>query len=189
MSGPSPQKTVRLEVAPLGGQLFLAAINANSEATRLDPSGRLALLDRAELVKALAWAPGIASLDLLQEEDAYYYGHKDSVKLPVWRAILSDGEKTRLYVDPQTGRLLQAIDYNGRIYRWVMTGLHSLDLPGLRSHPIGDLIVIPLLALVTLVCGTGTWMGVNKVRHDLRRARNRRRRAVRRADAGPAITR
>jgi hypothetical protein len=173
-----PANTVRLEAAPLGGKLFLIAINAAGDATRLDGSGRPAVLERSELAGALDWAPGIASLDLLREEDSYYYAHKQAAKLPVWRAILSDSEQTRLYIDPQTGRLLRAYDSNGRIYRWAMHGLHSLDLPGLRSRPIWDFVVVPLLALVTFICATGTWMGVNKVRRDLRRGRKRRRRRL-----------
>jgi len=170
-----PAGTVRLEAAPFGGQLFLSAIDAQGEATRLDAQGRPAPLAQAELSSALAWAPGIASLELMRSEDGYYYAHKQPVRLPVWRAILTDSERTRLYIDPQTGRLLRAVDSNGRIYRWAMHGLHSLDLPGLRSRPVWDIVVLPLLTLVTLVCATGTWMGVDKVRRDLRNARRRRR--------------
>ncbi|HZV19766.1 MAG TPA: PepSY domain-containing protein [Sphingobium sp.] len=184
--GTLPADTVRLETAPLGGRVFLAAINAKGEATRLDGAGRPAPLDRSDVTAALHWAPGVASLELLQHEDAYYYAHKQPVALPVWRAILADSERTRLYIDATTGRLLRAYDSNGRIYRWAMHGLHSLDLPILRSRPVWDLVVVPLLALVTLVCATGTWMGVDKVRRDLRRARNRRNRraaALTRANA------
>lgn len=175
-AGTLPAGTVRLEAVPLGGRVFLVAIDAKGEATRLDGNGRLAPLNRGEVMDALKWAPGVASLELLQNEDAYYYAHKQPVTLPVWRAILTDGEQTRLYIDARTGRLLRAYDSNGRIYRWAMHGLHSLDLPILRSRPVWDLVVVPLLAFVTLVCATGTWMGVNKVRRDLRRGRNRRRR-------------
>lgn len=171
-----PAQTVRLDAAPLNGKLFLAAVNAKGDAIRLDADGRPAPLGQSELRAALAWAPGVASLDLLRDEDAYYYAHKQPAKLPVWRAILTDKEQTRLYIDPQSGRLLRAYDGNGRIYRWAMHGLHSLDLPGLRTRPVWDLVVVPLLALVTLICGTGTWMGIDKVRRDLRKSRNRRRR-------------
>jgi len=168
-----PANTVRLEATPLGGRMFLAAIDAKGDATRLDTSGHPAPLQRTELTAALAWAPAIASLDLLQAEDAYYYAHKQSAKLPVWRAIFADKEQTRLYIDPQTGKLLRAFDSNGRIYRWAMHGLHSLDLPILRSRPIWDLVVVPLLAFVTLVCATGTWMGIDRLRRDLRRVHKR----------------
>lgn len=171
----APEGTVRLETAPLGGRLFLSAITADGAASRLDSNGQLSPLNKSELSAALAWAPGVGSLTLLQEEDTYYYAHKEVAKLPVWRVILSDREQTRLYIDAETGGLLQAYDSNGRIYRWVTHGLHSFDLPGLRRRPIWDLVVVPLLILVTLICATGTWMGINKVRRDLRRSRKHRR--------------
>ena len=168
-----------LATAPLGGRLFLSAITADGVASRLDGGGRPSPLNKSELSTALASAPGVGSLTLLQEEDTYYYAHKEVAKLPVWRVILSDREQTRLYIDAETGGLLQAYDSNGRIYRWVTHGLHSFDLPGLRRRPIWDLVVVPLLILVTLICATGTWMGINKVRRDLRRARKRHRHRAR----------
>ena len=67
--------------------------------------------------------------------------------------------------------MIQAIDGNGRKFRWLQDGLHSLDFAWMRQRPAWDLIVLPLLALVTLICGTGTWMGFRKVRRDIRRLR------------------
>jgi hypothetical protein len=170
---------VRIETAPLGGTIYLAAVSRDGASRRIDAAGKTAPLGAGELRAALADGPRVAALDLLRAEDNYYYGHKDAAVLPVWRATLSDDGQTRLYIDPETGRLIRAVDANGRAFRWLMRGLHSLDLPGLRTRPIWDLVVVPLLVMVTLVCATGTWMGISKVRRDLRRVRNRRRRAAR----------
>jgi heme exporter protein D len=156
-------------------------------APAFDTIGLPAPLDRAELGVALANGPRVSALDLLDAEDAYYYGHKEAVALPVWRARLDDTQQTRLYLDPVTGQLIRAVDANGRAYRRLMHGLHSLDLPGLRLRPIWDLVVLPLLVMVTLVCATGTWMGVSKARRDFRRIRNRRRR-IRAARLQEALT-
>ncbi|MET0362525.1 MAG: peptidase, partial [Sphingobium sp.] len=117
--------------------------------------------------------PPLESLVLLQDEDAYYYSHKFPAPLPVWRAVLRDGEQTRLYIAPASGQLVRAFDSKRRWFRWLQDGLHSLDFPLLRTRPIWDLVVLPLLLMVTLVCATGTWMGVGKVRRDLRRLRRR----------------
>jgi hypothetical protein len=68
-----------------------------------------------------------------------------------------------------SGRLLRAFDRNGRGFRWLQDGLHSLDFPVLRKRPWWDLLVLPLLAAVTLVCATGTWMAWNKARRDVSR--------------------
>lgn len=174
-----PEGTVRIETAPLAGKLYFAAVNRSGQRTRLSTTGQQAPLNRAEVVAALSNGPTVQSLTLMRVPDAYYYTHKTPVTLPVWRAILDDGEETRLYIDADTGRLIRAYDRNGRGFRWLMNGLHSLDLPGLNTQPIWDMVMLPLLAMVTLVCGTGTWMGVNKLRRDARIRRNWRRRLQR----------
>jgi len=174
-----PAATVRIEAAPLGGRTFLTTVERTGALSRFDARGMPSPLTRGELSAALTSGPPIASLDLLRGEDAYYYGHKAPIRLPVWRAILADRQGTRLYIDPRTGGLIHALDTEARSFRWLMRGLHSFDFPVLRIRPVWDFVVIPLLAMVTLVCATGTWMGVSKVRRDLRRVRNRRRRAAR----------
>jgi len=171
-----PSGTVRIEAAPLGGRVYLSIVNADGSAHRLNAQGKPAPLGKAELAAALANGPRFAALDLLQAEDAYYYAHHNPALLPVWRAVLADEQATRLYIDPVTGRLIRAFDANARGHRWLMSALHSLDLPGLRTRPVWDLVMIPLLAMVTLVCATGAWMGISKVRRDCRKSLNRRRR-------------
>lgn len=186
--GRLPADTVRLEAAPLGGRLHIAAITGDGRVTRFDAAGRPAPLTRQKLTAALGNGPAVASLELLTQEDAYHYRHKQPPVLPVWRAVLADADRTRLYIDPATGRLLHAADRNGRAERWLRNGLHSLDLPGLRRRPVWDLVVVPLLALVTLVCATGSWMGIRRVRTDVRRLRRRRRRARCRASGNQRRT-
>lgn len=168
-----PADTRRVESVAMGGRLFLAAIGGSGTAMRFDDRGEPAPLRREALAAALRTGPPLASLDLLTTEDAYYYGHKAPVTLPVWRAVRADREATRLYIDAQSGKLLRAVDGNARAYRWLQDGLHRLDLPGLRSRPVWDLVVLPLLAMVTLVCATGSWMGLRKAKRDLRRVRRR----------------
>lgn len=167
---------VRLETAPLGGRAYIAAVSADGETIRFDADGGRSNLTESELRSALKNGPPLAALGLLHAEDSYYYSHKFPAPLPVWRAVLGDAESTRLYIDPASGRLVRAFDGNGRSFRWLQDGLHSLDFPILRKRPIRDLVVIPLLAMVTLVCGTGTWMAWTKAARDLRRLRRRRRR-------------
>lgn len=171
-----PAGTVRLEIAPLGGRLFFSAVSAGGTQTRIDAMGRISPLARPELAAALANGPPIESLQLIDVEDAYYYQHKYPVTLPVWRAVLRDAERTRLYIDSRTGRLLRAFDGNARLFRWLQHGLHSFDFPILRRRPLWDLVILPLLIMVTLVCATGTSMAIAKACRDLRRLHNRRRR-------------
>jgi hypothetical protein len=171
-----PTNTVRVESAPLGGGLALVAIAADGRIVRLNSSGKPAILTRAIIAAALRNGPRVASLSLLSEGDSYYYAHKEPVRLPVWRAVLADRQATRLYIDASSGTLLRAVDGTGRAERWLWNAPHSFDLPGLRQSPLRDIIILPLLAAVTLVCGTGAWMGMRKLGRDLWRIRRRIRR-------------
>jgi hypothetical protein len=171
--GALPPGTVRMESAPLGGRIFLVAVGQGGRMTRFDSAGRPEPLREGALKAALRNGPPVDSLEKLGSEDDYYYTHKFPLKLPVWRVILSDAEQTRLYIDPDSGRLVRAFDRNGRGFRWLQDGLHSLDFPVLRSRPLWDIVVLPLLLAVTLVCGTGTWMSFRKVGRDIRRLRRR----------------
>lgn len=168
-----PRGTVRIDAAPLAGTMFVVATTRDGRMARLDAQGRPAGLQQNAVRAALRNGPPLASLDYLTTEDAYYYTHKFALKLPVWRAILKNDEQTRLYIDPESGALIRAVDRDGRRFRWLQDGLHSLDFPGLRQRPIWDLVVLPLLMFVTLLCGTGTWMGIRKIARDVRRMRRR----------------
>jgi hypothetical protein len=106
----------------------------------------------------------IRSLDLLTEQDSYYYGHHRSIVLPVWRAIYADESATRLYFDPRTGELLSKVDEAGRAFRWLHSGLHRLDFAVLRERPLWDVVMLPLLAGVALLCALGLWMGIRRLR-------------------------
>lgn len=166
-----PPGTVRLESAPLAGKMALIAVTADGRMVRIDDLGQPAILTKAELADALRNGPRLASLKLLSEGDAYYYAHKTPVRLPVWRAVLADGRATRLYIDAQSGALIRAIDGAGRAERWLWNAPHSFDLPFLRKRPLRDLALLPLLAAVTAVCATGTWMGARRLSCDVRRVR------------------
>jgi len=168
-----PPGTVRLESAPLGGRTALVATSRDGRGVRLDEAGRRAALTRADVARALGNGPPLASLTLLREGDSYYYTHKVPVRLPVWRAVLADAPATRLYIDATSGALLRTVDGAARAERWLWNAPHSFDLPGLNQGTLRSLVLVPLLAFVTLVCGTGAWMGWRKLARDVRRSRRR----------------
>ena len=168
-----PPGTVRLESAPLAGKMALMAVAADGRMVRIDGQGHASALTKTALADALHNGPRLASLELLLDGDAYYYAHKTPVRLPVWRAILADSRATRLYIDAPSGTLLRAVDGAGRAERWLWNAPHSFDVPVLRKHPWRDLALLPLLAAVTAVCATGTWMGARRLSSDVRRARRR----------------
>lgn len=162
-----PPHTVRVETAPLAGRLYFLAIDRDGKAVRYGADGQSSALGEPELRAALRPLK-LAKLDRLTREDSYYYAHKFPAPLPVWRAQLDDPNQTLLYIDPVSGQLDRAVDRNGRGFRWLQDGLHSLDFPILRMRPLWDLIVVPLLMMVTAVCATGTWMAWCKVKRDVR---------------------
>ncbi|HXS31621.1 MAG TPA: hypothetical protein VN755_12360, partial [Steroidobacteraceae bacterium] len=111
---------------------------------------------------------GLHSLELMAGEDAYYYSHKEPSGFPVYRAILDDAQRTRLYILPATGEI-RIVDIDARRTRWWERALHGLDFQGLRARPLWDIVAMLLLAGATLVTVTGSWMAIQRVRRDLGR--------------------
>jgi hypothetical protein len=52
---------------------------------------------------------------------------------------------SRVYIDRDSGRLLAIMDSSRRAYAWVYYCLHTLNFPGLISHPAARTSVILLL--------------------------------------------
>jgi hypothetical protein len=126
-------------------------------------------LREADVRAALAGIEtGVAQFALLRDEDAYYYSHKQQQELPVWRAILGDAQRTRVYISPTTGEF-RIVDADARKLRWLQRALHGLDFSGLRTRPLWDIVTILLLLGVTGVCITGSWMALQRIRKDLSR--------------------
>lgn len=81
--------------------------------------------------------------------DAYYYsvGAVAPKRLPVLRLTFDDPPRTWFYVDPHTGSIIRRYDRYGRVMRWAVNGLHSLDVPLLFRHGRAwDVTVIGLSA-------------------------------------------
>ena len=132
---------------------------------------------RAEVEAALAGLETPpAVLNELGVEDAYYYGHHTKRKLPVYRAVLSDADATRLYIDVDTGSVLRVAGANERKYRWLQSGLHDFDFPGLRRRPIWDVVVLMFLTGVTALSVTGLWLAFKRIARDAETLKSRRRR-------------
>ena len=75
----------------------------------------------------------------LETPDDYYFGLREKPRLPVYRVILDDADRTRYYLDPRTGELLQKTDRNSRLYRWLFEAVHRWDFAvALRTaRPLG----------------------------------------------------
>lgn len=158
---------VQAEVQVQRGEAWAILVDANGARVRAS------LPDLAPAppgASELALLPGIArpstpvaSATTITEPDAYHYGHKSEPVLPAYRVIYANTDETRLYFDPRTGELIRFVDAEARGFRWWHLGLHRLDFPVLHSRPLWDLVTVPLLIGVALLCALGVWMGVRRV--------------------------
>ena len=170
-------KAVQIKAAPVAGRLFAVRLDRSGGVMRFDGLGQAAPLMRAEVEAALAGLETPpAVLNELGVEDAYYYGHHTKRKLPVYRAVLSDADATRLYIDVDTGSVLRVAGANERKYRWLQSGLHDFDFPGLRRRPIWDVVVLMFLTGVTALSVTGLWLAFKRIARDAETLKSRRRR-------------
>jgi uncharacterized iron-regulated membrane protein len=145
------------------------AVDAQGERARLDGTALPAPLELREIDAAVRRLDlPVVEARLLETADSYYYGHKSEVDLPVYRVVLGDADRTRLYVDPVTGAA-RGVDATMRASRWIRFGLHDLDFAGLRVRPVWDIVVGSLLLGVTLTCAIGTWLALKRLRRDVLR--------------------
>ncbi|MEQ1781710.1 MAG: PepSY domain-containing protein [Hyphomonadaceae bacterium] len=162
---------VAIRSAPQLGKPIAFAQQSDGGQIRFDPAGR-APFSHKELETGLAEKGGLLAsgkLETLTTEDDYYYGHKQAVALPVYRVTLTDPEQTRVYVNAKTGELERLADGTSQRYRWLESGLHSLDFSFLRARPVWDIVTLILLAAVTLACATGAWLSFTRIGTDVSR--------------------
>lgn len=157
---------ITLRTAPLNDRLFFIAHLASGEAVRIDAVGSPAALSSEDLVflsRALAGQAFRAAPQLLLHEDDFYFSHhREIATLPVYRMIAATG--TRYYFDPLSGMLVAKQDSAAQAYRWLHAGLHRMDFAAaIRSRPQWDALVLILLAGVTGVCITGTYLGLRRL--------------------------
>ena len=165
---------VSAEAAVQGGEPYAILVRADGSRSRAAlpdlASAPATDADLSALARLAKPGTRVASQGLILEGDAYHYDHHSTpAVLPAFRVIYGDAEGTRLYLDPRTGELVDFVDSGSREFRWWHLALHRLDLPALRERPLWDLVTLPLLAGVALVCLLGAWMGVRRLRRKERR--------------------
>ncbi len=165
---------VRFRLIMQNGEPIVIAERAQADPMRLTSALRPAALSDDQLLSLGARLRPDADLveaRVLNRADSFYYSHHESRVFPVLRLIFDDAERTRYYLDPRTGELLQKTDRAARLYRWLHYGLHRLDFhESLRRRPIWDVIVTPLVVGVTALCLLGVCLGARRIARKTRRA-------------------
>jgi uncharacterized iron-regulated membrane protein len=156
LAASAPADTISIAMAPFDGVPAFIATSEDGTRTRIGGSGRI--LPPADMARAAAILEG-GPAEFLPQGDGYYFDSRSqSARLPVYR-IVAGG--LRYYLDPLSGAVMMTADIDARRYRWLHEGLHRLDFtPALRMGPFRNLIMLPLMLGVTLVCGTGAWLGI-----------------------------
>jgi hypothetical protein len=161
-----PGDAVRIDSSVLNGQLHYLITTRKGARSRLDAHWMATPLSDAELQSIRHSLGDHATLASLDREDTYYYSlGDDRAALPVLRVLHNDTVATRSYLDPLSGELLLTVDRNARWYRWLHSGLHRMDFAALwRNRPFWDLWMWLSLGGATVVCATGTWLGIRRLR-------------------------
>ncbi len=161
-----PSGTVRLDSSLVLGELSFIAWNGHGERRRLDaktlraaPATGQSMADAAAALRPQAT---IRDEGWLNDDDAYYFSHHTGVEFPVYRIQYEDGE--RFYLDAVTGELVHGVDTARQRYRWLFEAVHRGDFFRLlRTRPVWDFVMLPLLIGVTVSALTGTWLGFKRV--------------------------
>lgn len=163
-----PPGTVSLAGALLGGKLYDEAYDASGHARRLDAQTLAATpISADELAAAserLAAGHVLLGVERLEHGDAYYFAGPREHTRPVYRVLVADPERTRYYLDAETGRLVGRYDRARRGYRWLFEGLHRLDFSaGLRQRPLWDILVLTLLGGAGFASIAGSYLGLRRL--------------------------
>ncbi len=105
---------------------------------------------------------------LQTEYDGYYYPRHNrgagDRPLPVLRVDLADAGATRLYLDPQDGRLLLRQDESRRAFRWLFSALHHWDFGWLYARPLWDGWMLLWIAFGLVLSASSLVIGWRRLR-------------------------
>ncbi len=168
---------VELEWRMLGGQSWLIgyAANGQSQIIGLEPEAqaRTQLDSNQLLAAAQAGLPGVVwQSEWVERYDLYYvaraeqsmYGHRLR-PLPMLRIRFDDAPATWVQLDPHTGAVLDVLDRNRRLARWLFNLLHSWDLPWLLERPrLREAVLIGFSLGGLLISLSGIVLGWRRIR-------------------------
>lgn len=173
---------VELQWRMLGGAAYLGALDARGDSRVLPLNGAgpaLALLPRS-ILEAAAPEP-VAQADWLEAYDAYYYPRGEASmyggqpkRLPLLRLAFDDPGHSWVQIDPYSGAVLDVLDDNRRVGRWLFNLLHSWDWQPLLERPLLREVLIIAFSLGGLAISvSGVVIGWRRLRPRRRPVRSR----------------
>jgi PepSY-associated transmembrane protein len=111
-------------------------------------------------------------LEWVKDYDFYYfardqqsmYGARER-PLPILRAKFDDPAKTWIHIDPHKGSVIESLDQNRRIARWLFNLLHSWDWQPLLERKVLRESLIILFSIGGLaICVSGTLIGWRRIK-------------------------
>ncbi|WP_435635702.1 PepSY domain-containing protein [Pseudomonas solani] len=173
---------VELQWRMLGGTAYLGALDAQGDSRVLPLSGAgpaLAMLPRTTL-EAAAPQP-VAQADWLEAYDAYYYPRGEASmyggqpkRLPLLRLAFDDPGHSWVQIDPYSGAVLDVLDDNRRVGRWLFNLLHSWDWQPLLERPwLREVLIIAFSLGGLAISVSGVVIGWRRLRPRRRPVRSR----------------
>ncbi|HEY9194021.1 MAG TPA: hypothetical protein VIO81_14225 [Methyloversatilis sp.] len=170
LAGTADMALKEVQLNWIGGRprLTLTGDSVASRTTVELPSGEPAQVSQNEAeagARALFPEAPIVTVDLLTQEDTWWYSRRDARELPAWRVTLGDEAGTWLHIGARDGRLLGTMNRTARLRRWLFNAPHTLELPGLTAAPTARSGLLWLLALLGLtVPVSGAVIGWRRLR-------------------------
>lgn len=173
---------VELQWRMLGGTAYLGALDARGDSRVLPLNGvgpALAMLPRSTL-EAAAPEP-VAQADWLEAYDAYYYPRGEASmyggqpkRLPLLRLAFDDPGHSWVQIDPYSGAVLDVLDDNRRVGRWLFNLLHSWDWQPLLERPwLREVLIIAFSLGGLAISVSGVVIGWRRLRPRRRPVRSR----------------
>jgi uncharacterized iron-regulated membrane protein len=162
---------VELDWRRLGDQAVLLAYTRDGSRLPQTIAGAATHFDETALLAAVRRLAGDvepASWRVQEDYDSYYYPnhYQDRLDkpLPVLAVELGDAGRTRLYLDPQDGRLLARQDSSRRAYRWLVLALHHWDFGWIDLRPIWDGWILTWVSFGLVLSTTSVVIGWRHLR-------------------------
>jgi len=120
--------------------LFAVGVSAGVPAA---PQEFLGAREIGDFVKRLT--SGCNAPNIVAADDNYIIS-SSMPNAPVYRSVCAE---IWYHVDGASGAILERSDRSTRVYRWLYSALHTMDIPALNAHPLLR------SALIVLLCGCG----------------------------------